>query len=150
VPALRFDPRTPLLMSGRAAIRTVLLIPVESGVGTLRVAERLVDTALARGQLATILDLTAPAAAAPLGASIGGLISRLEQDHSLVVVRLPGMSADSTAAALSDDRPVLLVAPSRRVNRRELTGAIETLRRLDVPCAGVVLSDDGQRELVAG
>jgi hypothetical protein len=150
VPALRFDPRTPLLMSGRSAIRTVLLIPVEEGVGTLRVAERLVDTALARGQSATILDLTAPTAAAPTGASVGGLISRLEQEHSLVVVRLPGMSADSTAAALSDDRPVLLVAPSRRVSRRDLTGAIDTLRRLDVPCAGVVLSDSERRELVAG
>lgn len=150
VPALQFDPRTPLLMSGRAAIRTVLLIPVEQGVGTLRVAERLADTALARGQSATILDLTAPAAAAPLGASVGGLISRLEQEHSLVIVRLPGMAADSTAAALSDDRPVLLVAPSRRVSRRDLAGAMETLRRLDVPCAGVVLSEAESRELAAG
>jgi uncharacterized protein involved in exopolysaccharide biosynthesis len=150
VPALRFDPRTPLLMSGRSAVRTVLLIPVEQGVGTLRVAERLVDTALARGQSATILDLTAPSAAAPVGASVGGLISRLEQEHALVVVRLPGMAADSTAAALNDDRPVLLVAPSRRVSRRELTGAMETLRRLDVPCAGVVLSETESRELAAG
>jgi uncharacterized protein involved in exopolysaccharide biosynthesis len=150
VPALRFDPRTPLLMSGRSAVRTVLLIPVEQGVGTLRVAERLADTALARGQSATILDLTSPSAAAPVGASVGGLISRLEQEHSLVVVRLPGMSADSTAAALSDDRPVLLVAPSRRVSRRNLTGAMETLRRLDVPCAGVVLSETESRELAAG
>jgi tyrosine-protein kinase Etk/Wzc len=150
VPALRFDPRTPLLMSGRAALRTILLIPVEQGVSTLKVAERLADTALARGQSATILDLTAPAAAAPMGASVGGLISRLEQEHSLVIVRLPGMSADSTAAALSDDRPVLLVAPSRRVSRRDLTGAMDTLRRLDVPCAGVVLSETESRELVTG
>ena len=150
VPALRFDPRIPLLMSGRSAIRTVLLIPVGDGVGTLRVAERLADTALARGQSATILDLTAPAAPAPVGVSVGGLIARLEDEHALVVVRLPGLSADSTAAALSDSRPVLLVAPSRRVSRRDLTGAMETLRRLDVPCAGVVLSDSDSRELVAG
>jgi uncharacterized protein involved in exopolysaccharide biosynthesis len=150
VPALRFDPRTPLLMSGRSAIRTVLLIPLEQGVGTLRVAERLADTALARGQSATILDLTAPTAAAPLGASVGGLITRLEQEHSLVVVRLPGMTADSTAAALSDDRPVLLVASSRRVSRRDLTSALDTLRRLDVPCAGVVLSETESRELTTG
>jgi tyrosine-protein kinase Etk/Wzc len=150
VPALRFDPRAPLLMSGRSAIKTVLLIPVEEGVSTLKVAERLADTALARGDSATILDLTAPAAAAPLGASVGGLISRLEQEHSLVIVRLPGMAADSTAAALSDERPVLLVAPSRRVSRRDLTSALDTLRRLDVPCAGVVLSDGQTRELVAG
>jgi hypothetical protein len=150
VPALRFDSRTPLLMSGRSAIRTVLLIPVEKGLDTQRVAERLADTALARGQSATILDLTAPAAAAPLGASVGGLIARLEEEHSLVIVRLPGLAADSTAAALSDSRPVLLVAPSRRVSRRDLTTALDTLRRLDVPCAGVVLGDQGSRELVAG
>jgi tyrosine-protein kinase Etk/Wzc len=150
VPALRFDPRTPLLMSGRSAVRTVLLIPVEQGVGTLRVAERLVDTALARGQSATILDLTASTAAAPLGASVGGLISRLEAEHSLVIVRLPGMTSDSTAAALSEERPVLLVAPARRVSRRELVSAMDTLRRLDVPCAGVVMGEGPSRELVAG
>jgi uncharacterized protein involved in exopolysaccharide biosynthesis len=150
VPALRFDPRTPLLMSGRSAVRTVLLIPVEQGVATLRVAERLANTALARGQSATILDLTAPAADARAGAGVGEMISRLEQEHSLVIVRLPGMAADSTAAALSDDRPVLLVAPSRRVSRRDLTGAMDTLRRLDVPCAGVVLSETEARELAAG
>ncbi|HEX5972744.1 MAG TPA: Wzz/FepE/Etk N-terminal domain-containing protein [Gemmatimonadaceae bacterium] len=150
VPALRFDPRTPLLMSGRSAIRTVLLIPVEPGVATLAVAERLADTALARGESATILDLSGPAVTAPAGASVGGLISRLEQEHSLVVVRLPGLESTATAAALSDARPVLLVAPPRRVGRRELTSAVETLRRLDVPCAGVVLSDSERHELVAG
>jgi uncharacterized protein involved in exopolysaccharide biosynthesis len=141
VPTLRFDPRTPLLMSGRAAVRTVLLIPVEPGVATARVAERLADTALARGESATILDLTGPAAVVPLGASIGGMIARLEQEHGLVIVRLPGIAADSTAAVLSESRPVLLVAPARRVGRRELVGALDTLRRLDVPCAGVVLSE---------
>jgi uncharacterized protein involved in exopolysaccharide biosynthesis len=149
VPALRFDPRTPLLMSGRAAIRTVLLIPVQKGLDTQGVAERLADTALARGQSATILDLTASAAPAPLGASVGGLIGRLEEEHSLVIVRLPGLAAESTAAALSDSRPVLLVTPSRRVSRRDLTSALDTLRRLDVPCAGVVLSENESRELVA-
>jgi uncharacterized protein involved in exopolysaccharide biosynthesis len=149
VPALRFDPRTPLLMSGRTAVRTVLLIPVEPGVGTARVAERLADTALARGDSATILDLTAPAAVVPMGASIGGMIARLEQEHGLVIVRLPGITAESTAAVLSESRPVLLVAPSRRINRRELVGAIDTLRRLDVPCAGVVLSDTEPRGAIS-
>jgi uncharacterized protein involved in exopolysaccharide biosynthesis len=150
VPALRFDPRTPLLMAGRAAVRTVLLIPVEPGVETARVAERLADTALARGETATILDLTGPPSPAPVGASIGGIIARMEKEHGLVVVRLPGLAADSTAAALSDSRAVLLVAPSRRVNRRELVGALDTLRRLDIPCAGVVLSDGDARGALAG
>lgn len=150
VPALRFDARTPLLMSGRASLRTVLLIPVEPHVATARVAERLAETALARGESATILDLTAPAPVAPVGASVGGMIARLEQEHGLVIVRLPGLTADSTAAVLSESRPVLLVAPSRRINRRELVGALDTLRRLDVPCAGVVLSDGEPRDAIAG
>jgi uncharacterized protein involved in exopolysaccharide biosynthesis len=145
VPTLRFDPNIPLLMSGRSSVRTVLLIPVEPGVATARVAERLADTALARGESATIFDLTAPAAAVPLGASVGGMIGRLEQEHGLVVVRLPGISAESTAAVLSESRPVLLVAPARRVNRRALVDAIDTLRRLGVPCAGVVMSDAESR-----
>jgi tyrosine-protein kinase Etk/Wzc len=61
VPALRLEPRAPLLMSGRSQLRTVLLVPAEPGVATDRVAERLVETALARGESATILDLTAQA-----------------------------------------------------------------------------------------
>ncbi len=146
VPALRLDARTPLLMSGRASLRTVLLIPVEPHVGTARVAERLAETALARGESATILDLTAPNPVTQLGNSVGAMIARLEQEHGLVIARLPGLSADSTAAVLSDLRPVLLVAPSRRINRRELVSALDTLRRLDVPCAGVVLSDGEPRD----
>lgn len=141
VPALRFDARTPLLMSGRSRVSTLLLIPVEPYVETARVAERLAETALARGESATILDLTARNPVTQLGSSVGGMIARLEQEHGLVIARLPGLSAESTAAVLSESRPVLLVAPSRRINRRELAGAIETLRRLEVPCAGVVLSD---------
>jgi tyrosine-protein kinase Etk/Wzc len=146
VPALRFDARTPLLMSGRSSFRTVLLIPVEPKVETARVAERLAETALARGESVTILDLTAPAPVVQLGQSVGSMIARLEQEHGLVVARLPGLSADSTAAVLSEARPVLLVAPSRRINRRELASALDTLRRLDVPCAGVVLSDGERRD----
>jgi tyrosine-protein kinase Etk/Wzc len=149
VPALRFDPRTPLLMSGRAAVRTVLLIPVERGVETARVAERLADTALARGETATVLDLTASATPAPIGLSVGSLIARLEQDHALVIVRLSGLETDSTAAALSDTRAVLLVAPSRRVSRRDLVASLETLRRLEVPIAGVVMSDGDRRDAIA-
>ena len=150
VPALRFDARTPLLMSGRSSIRTLLLIPVEPHVETGRVAERLAETALARGESATILDLTAPNPMTQLGSSVGGMIARLEQEHGLVIARLPGLSAESTAAVLSESRPVLLVAPSRRINRRELAGAIETLRRLEVPCAGVVLSDGEPHGALAG
>jgi tyrosine-protein kinase Etk/Wzc len=150
VPALRFDARTPLLMSGRASLRSVLLIPLQAGVETARVAERLAETALARGESATILDLTAPSAVAPAGVSVGSMMNRLEQEHGLVIVRLPGLSAESTAAVLSDARPVLLVAPSRRIARRDLVHALDTLRRLEVPCSGVVLSDGESRAVLAG
>lgn len=150
VPALRFDARTPLLMSGRASLRSILLIPLHPGVDTARVADRLAETALARGESATILDLTVPSAIAPAGVSIGSMMARLEQDHGLVIARLPGISADSTAAVLSEVRPVLLVAPARRIVRRELVRALDTLRRLEVPCAGVVLGDGEPRAVIAG
>ena len=78
------------------------------------------------------------------------MLARLAQEHGLVIVRLPGLTADATAAALSDSRAVLLVAPARRANRRELVSALDTLRRLDVPCAGVVLSDAEPRDAIAG
>jgi len=39
------------------------------------------------------------------------------------------------------DRPVLLVTPGRRVARTQLLDAIQMLRRLDTPCAGVVMSE---------
>jgi len=58
----------------------------------------------------------------------------------MVIVRLPALAADETAAALTPQRAVLLVAPPGRVERRLLLGAVQTLRRLDVPCAGVVVS----------
>jgi uncharacterized protein involved in exopolysaccharide biosynthesis len=149
VPALRLDSRTPLLMSGRSTLRTVLLIPVTADVSTARVAERLAETALARGDSATILDLTSRAPVAQLGASVGSMIARLEQEHGLVIARLPGLGADATAAVLSESRPVLLVTPSRRINRRQLVSALDTLRRLEVPCAGVVLSDGEARGAIA-
>ncbi|MBA3671635.1 MAG: hypothetical protein H0W68_06380 [Gemmatimonadaceae bacterium] len=150
VPVLRLDPRTPLLMAGRQAVRTVLLVPVPEGVGTRGVAERLVDTALARGESATVLDLTSTAAISPQGDSVGAMIARLEAAHGLVFVRLPGLAAESTAALLSEARPVLLVAPGKRVDRRELTSAMSTLRRLDVPCAGVVLTEVDERAVTSG
>jgi hypothetical protein len=49
---------------------------------------------------------------------------------------------------LSDSRPVLLVAPSARVDRRALSDIVDTLRRLDVPCAGVVLAESSNRMIV--
>jgi Mrp family chromosome partitioning ATPase len=71
---------------------------------------------------------------------VNGTISRLEDEFGMVIVRLPGLVTDAAAAALTGDRPVLLVAPQRRIDREKLVGAVQLLRRLDVPCAGIVLS----------
>ena len=140
VPAVRYLPGTPLLMTGREIARTLLLIPIELHTSTDQVATRLAETALARGGSATVLDFSESGSPAVAGSSANTVIVRAEESSSFVVVRLPGLSSESTAAVLSHARPVLLVAPDGRVKRRALTAALETLRRLDVPCAGVVLA----------
>ena len=58
VPTVRLLPGAPLLMSGREALRTLLLIPVGDRASTATVAARLAETASARGGTATILDFT--------------------------------------------------------------------------------------------
>lgn len=145
VPALPLHAGVPLLMTGRAAATAMLLVPLDAGTSTREAAERLAQTSLARGKQTTILDLTGEAV--PPGAS-GGLpdagvtatIARLEQEFETVIVRLPGFGTDATAAALNETRPVYIVASDGRVDRANLIGVVETLRRLDVPCAGVVLN----------
>ena len=149
VPAVRYLAGSPLLMTGREATRTLLLIPVEPRTSTEQVAMRLADTASARGETATVLDFSRQGAMAVAESSPSALIARAEQNLSFVVVRLPGLSSDSTAAVLSHIRPVLLVAPSDRVERKMLVAALETLRRLDVPCLGVVLAEPGVEVLAS-
>ena len=139
VPAVRFIPGVPLLMTGRETSRTIVLVPVDERAWTGSVAARLSDTARARGDEATIVDLS--------GDGDGTLstanerIETAERTHAFVVVRTPGLTLDPTAAVLSQSRPVLLVAHAERVNRRALTAAADTLRRLNIPCAGVVLTE---------
>lgn len=147
VPTVRFLPGVPLLMSGREVARTLLLIPLDAATPTEAVAAVLADTALARGGRATILDFTGSAPVARDGAS--EMITRAESESSFVVVRLGGLSTVSTAAILSHDRPVLVVASAGRVRRSALEACLETLRRLDVPCAGVVLAENHTRALSA-
>ena len=148
IPAVRYLPGFPLLMTGREAERTLLLIPVEAGMSTEQVATRLAETALARGGNAMVVDLSAHGPAAAGGTNARTVITRAEENASFVVVRLPGISAEATAAVLSHSRPVLLVAPSVRVDRRALSEIVDTLRRLDVPCAGVVLAESPNRAIV--
>jgi uncharacterized protein involved in exopolysaccharide biosynthesis len=153
VPALRFDPAVPLLMNG-ATSRTVLVVPLDQRARLEPVIQRLAQTAESRSIRATVLDLSSyqsatttlvPRISAGSIESIGtfdvnGTISRLEEEFGMVIVRLPGLVTDAAAAALTGERPVLLVAPQRRIDREKLAGAVQLLRRLDVPCAGIVLS----------
>jgi hypothetical protein len=153
VPALRFDPSVPLLMNG-AASRTVLVVPLDQRARIDAVIQRLAQTAESRSIRATVLDLSdyqsAAAAMVPRISAgtidsigpfdVNGTISRLEDEFGMVIVRLPGLVTDAAAAVLTGSRPVLLVAPQRRIDREKLVGAVQLLRRLDVPCAGVVLS----------
>jgi len=69
------------------------------------------------------------------------LLDELEQQNGIVIAQLPGLLSDVTIAALRENRPVVLVAPPGAVNRTLLAHAVDTLRRLNVPCAGVVMSE---------
>jgi hypothetical protein len=142
VPALRLDAGVPLLLAGRPVTNTLLLVPIDGRTSTAGVAERLALTGTARAAQPVVLDLSGGALAASSAGNgyVNASIRRLEQEHGMVIVRLPALSAEATAAALSPDRAVLLVAPRGRVERRVLVDAIQTLRRLDVHCAGVVVN----------
>jgi tyrosine-protein kinase Etk/Wzc len=163
LPAVRYERTAPLLVAAQAS-RSVIVAPINERALATPVAERLVETAMSRSLSATILDLSsASAASAPrvnapnmlvtAGSNghvdVNGAIRRLEETHDLVVVQLPNLSSHEAAAALSETRPVLLVAPERRIERRSLQGAIDLLRRVGAPCAGVVLHGDDRRTLRA-
>jgi uncharacterized protein involved in exopolysaccharide biosynthesis len=155
VPALRFDPAMPLLING-VTTRTILVVPLDDRAGTSAVARRLAQTAASRSISATVLDLAdyKSASAVVPRLSVGNIesvgpvdvaatINRLEAEYGMVIVRLPGLVTDAAAAALHERRPVLLVAPPTRIDREKLVGAVQLLRRIEVPCAGVVLNDAG-------
>lgn len=150
VPALRLDTSVPLLVSGNTISSTLLLVPIDGRVSTSGVAERLARVALARGNQPTVLDLSVAgpvSQSTSLTTDVSAAMSRLESQDGMVIVRLPALAADETAAALRPDRTVLLVAPPGRIERRTLVDAIQTLRRLEVPCAGVIVNraTDGLR-----
>jgi Mrp family chromosome partitioning ATPase len=66
-------------------------------------------------------------------------IARLEQQYDFVIVQLPSLTSNAAAATLQPARPVLLVT-SDRVDRRQLLGSVQLLKRLNVPCAGIVMT----------
>jgi uncharacterized protein involved in exopolysaccharide biosynthesis len=151
VPTLRLEPQAPLLFSGRPLSKTVLVIPLDDRSDTAGVAQRLARTALSRSTGVTVLDLSEVGNGTVGGVeNVAATIERLEQENAMVVVRLPGLASDATAAALRETRPVLLVGPEARLDRERLMSAVQTLRRLEIPCAGVVLSGPGSGVLAAG
>jgi uncharacterized protein involved in exopolysaccharide biosynthesis len=161
--AVTFEQSAPLLVGGMTS-RTVLVVPINQRAAAQPVAERLVETAISRSLSATVLDLT-NVAVSLAGSREGGAqlltatsgvgngfdanaaIARLEETHDLVIVHLPELSSRVAGAVLSPNRPVLLVAPSRRIERSSLQGAVDLLRRVGAPCAGVVLHGDDRRSL---
>lgn len=149
VPTLRLDRRAPLIVAN--ASRTVLVVPLHPQADSLGVAKQLVETALSRSLSATLLDLGSVVSESRGngGMDVNGTIDRLSGEFANVVVRLPSLTSDATLAALNQQRPVVFVVPPGRVEREQLMSAMQTLRRLDVPCAGIVVSAGAAAELPA-
>ena len=154
LPAVRFDTTAPLLVPGQS--RTVLVAPVDSRARARPVAEQLVETALQRSLSATLLDLAGGNGTAvkrgqdrESGFDANAAIRRLEENHNLVVVELASLSSNEAAAVLDSGRPVILVAPERRIDRVRLQAAVDLIRRVGASCAGVVLHGDDRRSLRA-
>jgi Mrp family chromosome partitioning ATPase len=142
IPALEFDPSVPLLLSNGGS-RTIIVAPITRGLPVTAVVNRLAQTASSRSLTAAVLELPESYA------DVNGSIARLESENDLVIVQLPSLVSDTAAASLQHTRPVLLVAPGRRIERRQLVGAVQMLKRLEVPVAGIVMSNgvNGDRAL---
>ena len=163
LPTVRLEASSPLLVGG-AYSQTIVVVPISPRASARPVAERLIETALSRSMTATLLDLStstaslpAPtsgasesgrlvtAANAPLAFDANAAIRKLRESHDLVVIQLPALASREAAAVLDETKPVLLVAPERRIERSTLQGAVDILRRVGAPCAGVVLNGDDRR-----
>ena len=138
VPTLQFDPAVPLMLANGAS-RTIIVAPVQDGVALGPVTRRLAQTAASRSITSAILTLE------PTASDVNGSITRLEAEYELVIVQLTSLNSDAAAAAIQAGRPVLLVTPGDRADRRRLTGAVQMLKRLEVPVAGIVMSSEGSR-----
>lgn len=151
VTAQRFEPNAPLLLAGAPETRSMLVIPLDGRAygGTASVAERLARTARQRALHANVVNLAAGDRAALDSSQVSTALEQLEAKEGVTIVQLPELSSDITLAALRDTRPVILVAPPGPVDRTRLAHAVDTLRRLQIPCAGVVISDTpGPRALL--
>jgi uncharacterized protein involved in exopolysaccharide biosynthesis len=148
ITAQRYQSDTPLLVTGSNAPRTVLVIPLDDRAQSRGVAERLARTASARSLPVSVLDFSGNGNGThPVGADndIVRQIDQLEQQQGVLVVQLPALSSDTTVAALRETRPVVLVASPGPVDRARLTAALDTLRRMEIPVAGIVISEATER-----
>jgi uncharacterized protein involved in exopolysaccharide biosynthesis len=141
----QFASDAPLLVAGSG--RTVLVVPLAPGAQAGAVAQRLAHTATTRSLATKVLDLS-NGNGTETGHS-AALIDKLEAENGMLVVQLPDLAHESTVAALRENRPVLLVAPPGRVDRVQLSSALDLLQRAGVPCAGVVLSENERRGIRA-
>jgi tyrosine-protein kinase Etk/Wzc len=139
ISAERFEPNAPLLLAGAASMRSMLVIPLDARARSraANVADRLARTAQQRAIPATVLDLSNGNGTTPSDAQL----QLAEQAGSMTVAHLPELTSAATLAAMRETRPVVLVAAPGPVDRSQLAHAVDTLRRLQVPCAGVVISD---------
>jgi tyrosine-protein kinase Etk/Wzc len=156
IAAQRADADMPLLVAATAGTRSVLVVPLDGRTQTSTVAERLARTARQRAIQATVLDLSTEHAGgggngkAPVDSlHVARMLDDIEQQNAMTVVQLPALMSDVTMAVMRETRPVVLVAPPGPVDRTRLAGAVDALRRLNVPCAGVVLSEVSQPRLRA-
>jgi tyrosine-protein kinase Etk/Wzc len=142
VPTVLLSAGAPLVVAPAPA-RTVLVVPLGAGADSMSVAKHVVETALSRSGTATLLDLaTGDAVVDGNGSALDAnrTLERLSQEFETVVVRLPGIASRSTLALLGPNKPVIFVVPAGRVERDQLSSAMQTLRRLDAQCAGIVVS----------
>jgi uncharacterized protein involved in exopolysaccharide biosynthesis len=135
VSAIAWDRRGPVVVGGG---ETLLLVPIGSGADTSGVLRATVRPSTGGGVHST-LDLAGQAtdvdeARRALGA--------LESTGAAPVVACPPLDDGRTAAVLSTNRAVLFVARAGGVRRAQVTAATDALRRLDVPCAGIVVHAD--------
>lgn len=148
ISAERFERDTPLLV-GNPAARSVLVVPLAPRAQTAAVAERLARTARQRALEPTLLDLSGAhennGRAAVDVSQVSRMLDEIEQRNGMAIVRLPDLTSDIALAAMRDTRPVVLVAPPGPVDRLQLATAVDLLRRMQVPCAGVVISEPTPR-----
>lgn len=136
-----------MLLAGASTARSLLVVPLDSRAyaNAADVAERLARTARQRSHQAALLDLrgdeTPGAVNRTENGSAAALIERFEREHSVTIVQLRELTHGVTLGAMTESRPVLLVAPPGPVNRAQLGGAVDLLKRLAVPCAGVIIGD---------